>query len=172
MQPTEWRPIPEFEGFYEASDSGEIRRVAPGAGSRLGQTLKQTPQMNGNLRVSLSMHGVIHSRRVHSLVAAAFHGARPEGAQVRHLDGSKVNNAASNLAWGTIQENMRDKVEHGTNVPWNGQLTACTRGHEFTEENTRIRHRGGRPHRVCLTCQSQYNRAYKKAGRAASKGIA
>ena len=34
--------------------------------------------------------------------------------QVRHLDGNRNNNAASNLAWGTKAENEADKFQHGT----------------------------------------------------------
>jgi hypothetical protein len=51
---------------------------------------------------------------VHVLVCEAFHGPRPDGAQVRHLDGNRFNNTPSNLAWGTPQENSDDKRRHGT----------------------------------------------------------
>lgn len=51
---------------------------------------------------------------IHGLVAEAFHGPRPEGMEVRHLDGNRLNNDATNLRWGTRSQNMRDKERHGT----------------------------------------------------------
>jgi hypothetical protein len=53
---------------------------------------------------------------VHALVCEAFHGPRPNGLEVRHLDGNRANNAASNLAWGTSRENQADKAMHGTSA--------------------------------------------------------
>jgi hypothetical protein len=51
---------------------------------------------------------------VHVMVCEAFHGARPfPGAQVRHLDGNKLNNRADNLKWGTAAENAADRSKHG-----------------------------------------------------------
>ena len=50
---------------------------------------------------------------LHRVVAEAFHG-KPDGLQVRHLDGCKANNSASNLAWGTAIENASDRDAHGT----------------------------------------------------------
>lgn len=49
-----------------------------------------------------------------AVVCAAFHGPKPDGMTVRHLDGSKDNDDASNLCWGTVKENMEDKRRHGT----------------------------------------------------------
>ncbi len=57
------------------------------------------------------------SRRtyIHILVAEAFIGPKPfPGACVRHLNGNPSNNEATNLAWGTYQENEDDKRRHGT----------------------------------------------------------
>ena len=52
---------------------------------------------------------------VHSMVAGAFLGPRPSPKhQVRHLDGDRMNNRATNLAWGSVQENMDDRERHGT----------------------------------------------------------
>jgi hypothetical protein len=44
--------------------------------------------------------------RVHTLVALAFHGPRPEGHQVNHKDCNPRNNKPSNLEWVTPAENM------------------------------------------------------------------
>lgn len=50
---------------------------------------------------------------VHRLVAETFH-PKPEGAaEVRHLDGTRLNNAASNLTWGTRKQNVADMRLHG-----------------------------------------------------------
>lgn len=49
-----------------------------------------------------------------ALVCEAFHGPKPKGFEVRHLDGSRDNDAAANLAWSTHKENCADKLEHGT----------------------------------------------------------
>ena len=49
-----------------------------------------------------------------AFVCTAFHGPRPPGAVVRHLDGSKDNDVPENLAWGSFLENALDKATHGT----------------------------------------------------------
>lgn len=55
-------------------------------------------------------------RRVslHRLILETFQGAPAAGHEARHLDGDPHNNAATNLAWGTRSQNMRDKEAHGT----------------------------------------------------------
>lgn len=54
-----------------------------------------------------------HLRRA-SLICTAYHGDRPGGMVVRHLDGSRTNDSAINLAWATQADNIADKVVHGT----------------------------------------------------------
>jgi hypothetical protein len=98
-----WKSIPEFEGYYEASSLGRIRsldviRTAPNGGEwvKKGQILKPRVINDfGHLGVKLSVNGVKCDRTVHYLVATAFHGERPEGLLIRHLDGRPSNNAPS-----------------------------------------------------------------------------
>lgn len=59
------------------------------------------------------VHTVAGKRYVHHLVCEIAHGARPAGAEVRHLDGDRWNNAATNLAWGSRKQNAQDMVAHG-----------------------------------------------------------
>jgi hypothetical protein len=52
---------------------------------------------------------------VHVLVCTEFHGPRPSPLhEVRHLNGVKTDNSATNLIWGTKEENEADKLLHGT----------------------------------------------------------
>src|SRR5258708_1388199 len=54
------------------------------------------------------------TRSIHTLVCSAFYGPSPfPNAQVRHLDGDYGNSRPSNLAWGTQEENWRDRRAHG-----------------------------------------------------------
>jgi hypothetical protein len=71
------------------------------------------PRLAGKGYHSVTL-GVGNNRYVHRLVWAAWNGPVPEGAQVRHLDGNKVNNALDNLAVGTQGDNELDKERHGT----------------------------------------------------------
>jgi hypothetical protein len=49
------------------------------------------------------------------MVCTAFHGPRPEGMTVRHYpDGTRTNDAATNLSWAPHSVNCQDKLEHGT----------------------------------------------------------
>ena len=51
---------------------------------------------------------------IHRLVLATFVGPCPDGMECRHIDGNKLNNHVSNLAWGTPSENQNDRKLHGT----------------------------------------------------------
>lgn len=53
----------------------------------------------------------------HTLIAAAWHGPKPPGLVVRHLDGDRLNDAPWNLAYGTPTENHDDAIRHGTQPP-------------------------------------------------------
>lgn len=120
-----WKPIPNYEGFYEASSKGRIRCV-PRKVRRVSKTgnvfyvqwnsriLRPGQSTNGlYLIVGLSRKGKIKSWNVHVLVARAFHGPCPKGKEVRHLDGDGHNNRPGNLCYGTKLENMADKIGHG-----------------------------------------------------------
>lgn len=73
--------------------------------------------------VLINIDGKTYNRTVHSLVLLTFKGKRKKGMVARHLDGIKLNPHINNLAWGTMVENARDKVSHGTNVPSPAYLT-------------------------------------------------
>jgi hypothetical protein len=138
----ELKPIPSFPGYFATRD-GRI------FGRRGQMSPVLTPK--GYLRLNLRRDGRYWGRHVHVLVAEAFHGLRPEGLQVRHLDGVKTNNAARNLRYGTPAENAQDAVRHGDN-PWLNK-THCPRLHPYDGPNT---YRSSSGSRKCRRCAAEY----------------
>lgn len=112
---TRWLPVPGFEGMYEVSDGGEVRSLRNTRGSDLVTPLvkKRTVNTQGYLCASLSRNGVSRMYTVHSLVALAFLGPRPQGMEVRHADGNRLNANLANLSYGTAQDNADDRIRHG-----------------------------------------------------------
>jgi hypothetical protein len=116
-----WTAIPGYEGFYEVSNFGNIRsltRFVPyGRHQGMTYTGKDIKQfISGKyLSVKLSRTGVTKTRYTHELVLLAFEGVKPKmdvRCEIRHLDGDKLNNALSNLKYGTIKENYDDRKLH------------------------------------------------------------
>lgn len=118
--PETWKTIPGFSADYEVSDLGRVRSYrAHGGKRRLSEPhlLSTRLSPNGYLRVGLQVaSGKQEVVTVHSLVAAAFLGPRPEGQQVAHGDGDRANARLSNLRYATPVENANDKHVHGTTV--------------------------------------------------------
>ena len=110
---TVWAIVSDFPD-YEVSDAGTIRRRTQARGTVIGQIIKwHTCTSTGYPDVRLRKGGHSYSVAVHRIVARAFLGERPEGAQIRHLDGNKLNAAARNLAYGSAVDNAQDKIAHG-----------------------------------------------------------
>lgn len=161
----EWRPVLGFEKDYEVSASGDVRRSSPGRGARAGHVLKPhiTAHGGGYRQVALRRDGRTFSKLICQLVCEAFHGPRPRGLEVRHIDGDSRNDASGNLAWGTHYENAQDMRRHGTHH--NTKKTHCKNGHEFTPENTLPRDGGTRR---CKACSLESSRRAKARARAAA----
>ena len=108
-----WRVVAQCP-LYEVSNLGNVRRAAAGQGARAGHVLKwSTHTSSGYPNVRLTSNNKSLRFNVHSLVAAAFLGDRPEGYVIRHLDGDKLNPNVSNLAYGTPKQNSQDDIAHG-----------------------------------------------------------
>jgi len=108
-----WKVIEDFPS-YAVSNHGRVRRVVPDKLNRPMKELKRVINDKGYYHLNLHKDGKQTIVRPHILVADAFIGRRPTSKhQVRHLDGNKLNNHVSNLAWGTDAENKADNMRHG-----------------------------------------------------------
>jgi hypothetical protein len=117
----EWRSIPGFEGYYEASNLGRIRsctRVVPHASkgtiTKNAQLIKQQIDAKGYCRVLLHKLSHCTYHGIHRLVASAFMGLPPTGKdQCNHKDGDKTNNRIENLEWVSARENIQHAFQNG-----------------------------------------------------------
>lgn len=146
----EWRRI--YNSKYDASSDGQIRN------SLTNRILKGGIASNGYRTVCLSVEFKMpKTHTVHSLIALAFYGPRPEGKEVCHINGNGLDNRAENLYYGTRSENMQDAVRHGTQVP-GGQHEFCAKGLHLMAESARISSDGRRRCRICTNQWKRQNR--------------
>lgn len=111
----EWRIIP-FLPHYDISEFGDVRRNVAGRTRRAGTIAKGSVDQDGYRCFHLmSSDGGKCTWKAHRLVALVFIGPAPAGKpHVAHWDGNPSNNHFSNLRWATCQENLADRVRHGT----------------------------------------------------------
>ncbi|WP_026931183.1 NUMOD4 motif-containing HNH endonuclease [Glycomyces tenuis] len=148
------RDVLAYEGRYDVADTGEVRSLL----RRSPRTLRPGKDACGYPLVVLTdVDGRRRTRRVHTLVAEAFHGPRPHGMQVRHLNGVPADCRAENLAWGTASENIHDQVSHSTHH--HAAKTHCPAGHAYTPANTYVNKHGGRECRRCHADRERNRRA-------------
>lgn len=175
----EWRAIPGYEGWYEASDHGRVRSLDRVITQRNGNTyrlkgkiLSPTMSSHGYYGVGIGKNGQRETRTVHSLVMEAFVGPYPEqGMEIRHLDGNKLNCHLSNLRYGTCSENQEDKLAHGRHVQAN--RTHCPFGHELAVWNTYPQSRSVYGRRQCVACaRARAHMRYHKIDKARHQEIA
>lgn len=115
-----WKPIKDYEEFYEVSNYGRIRskdrikKVPFGrSGIQKGKVIKLHLNSRGYVRVVLSNQFGKKSFLVHRLVAAAFI-ENPDGLPViNHKDFNPLNNNADNLEWTTPLGNTRYSLDRG-----------------------------------------------------------
>lgn len=119
-----WKTVIGYDGFYDASSRGRIRRLGGlvKTRGRYGPMVRKWPERilkqtaHSKLKymyVSLCKNGVVVNKLIHRLVCEAFHGPCPEGKQCAHLDGTRDNNVPENLQWVTPKENQRQRRLHG-----------------------------------------------------------
>lgn len=98
---------------YSVSDHGRIKSSYAGK----EKILKPSLGADGRVRVSLMMRkNNAKSNLLHSFIADAFVPNPDKKLFVRHIDGNKQNNHASNLRWITRSEMMQEDIASGRRV--------------------------------------------------------
>lgn len=114
----EWKPVVGYEGWYEVSNLGRVRRVAVGHGTNPGRILKGYSKRGrySSVVLFLGCRATAKTHNVHQLVASAFLGVRPDGCEINHIDGNKSNPALTNLEYVTKSGNQLHSLKTGLRV--------------------------------------------------------
>jgi hypothetical protein len=122
----EWRPVVGWEGFYEVSNLGRVRRSTPGSQTYAGRILKGRLNAWGYKAVRLYPGG--KWSLIARLTAQAFI-PNPDGKpEVNHKNGTKTDNQVANLEWMTGSENVKHAFDTGLKVG-NHEPRPATTGH-------------------------------------------
>jgi hypothetical protein len=125
-----WKSIQGYEGFYEVSTFGRVKKLAQkntnhavlGRCKRLEKdlVLKLSNNTNVYVRVGLYKNSKTKSYLVHRLVAQAFLPNTESKRCVNHINGVKTDNIVENLEWCTYSENTQHAKKMGLLAPPSG----------------------------------------------------
>lgn len=125
----QWKPINNYEGYYEISNQGEVRSVdrvivlktkdGKDRPCHFKQKLLKKHIEKGkksNIKdryyTAFSKDGKRVRFYIHRLVAEHFIRKPKSNEQINHLDGNPLNNYVDNLEWVTAAENMRHAFDN------------------------------------------------------------
>ena len=102
-----WKDIPGYEGTYQVSNFGNIKRISISNRPHLNGIIRQWKTKDGYTMVSLRdsrcrRKGLL----VHRLVAFSFVDGYTDNMQVNHKNEIKSDNRAENLEWVTSIQNL------------------------------------------------------------------
>lgn len=108
-----WKDIPNFEGYYQASNLGRIRSVdryvkyknTDGVALRKGKILSPKTSNKGYLETTLMKEGKNYYKRIHQLIASAFLPNPNNYPYINHINENKKDNRVENLEWCTPKYN-------------------------------------------------------------------
>ena len=104
----EFRKIPSLQFLYEVNSNGTvIRNVKSKRHLKLFRKSHNSNTQYWCTQVNIKKH--IQKVFVHRVVAECWHGPRPEGMQVDHIDRNSLNNDWHNLRYVTKSEQMLNR---------------------------------------------------------------
>lgn len=112
-QNEEWRDVVGYEGVYQVSSLGRVRRIVTKTGKPKTHYLTPSARpSSGYPYVNLSLNRVLKSMNVHRLVGMAFLGEPPtDNAEIRHINGNRHDNRAENLRWDYRRGHLHNEPE-------------------------------------------------------------
>ena len=148
----QWMPVVGFEGVYEVSDVGEVKRTST------GKIMSPWMSHDGYPMVTMNSSGRKKHTKISRAVGEAFldEPDNPRAVWVLHTNGDRKNNRVRNLRWGTPQDNTDDMMRQGNN--WRLSKDTCAGGHLY--DGVRLKY--GKKHRDCSTCSKEGDRVRRE----------
>lgn len=117
-----WAPIDGYEGRYEISDAGHVRRqtFVDHRGVVHKARVMRVSYGSGYATFYGSLNGKRFGILVHRAIAIAFIPNPHALPHINHIDGNKRNNSITNLEWVTQQQNVLHAKRTGL---WRQKLT-------------------------------------------------
>jgi hypothetical protein len=113
-----WLPIKGYEGYYEVSNIGNVKRISSFRGVNKaylnGYYLKPQDNGKGYLRIKLTVNNKSKRFMLHRIIAEAFIPIIEGKNVINHINGIKKDNRIENLEWCTQSENVQHSVRIGT----------------------------------------------------------
>ena len=129
-----WKPIKNYEGLYEVSNLGRVKRLQ-GYQSKSDRIILPLNNGKSYLGVSLCKNSNVKRFYIHRLVLIAFVSNPENKPHANHKDGNRINNELSNLEWVSVSENHHHRykvlkqlgVNHGKSgkLKGMGKKTLC-----------------------------------------------
>ena len=134
MEKENWKPIKDFEGYYEISSFGRVKSLnrvietSDGINKKIKERiLKSSENSNGYLIVTLKKNNKRKQFKVHRLVAEAFIPNPESKPYIDHINTIRTDNRVSNLRWVTQKENCNNELSKKN-------YSEAQKGHEVSEE--------------------------------------
>ena len=105
-----WKPVKDTQVYF-VSNMGRVKSVKNGK-ERIIKLYSGGNYLSCNMYFSGKQKTIF----VHSVVAQAFLGDRPEGYYINHIDGDKFNNKVTNLEYVTPSENATHAFDSGLSL--------------------------------------------------------
>jgi hypothetical protein len=107
-----WKPVCDYEGYYEISILGQVRGIErmvvteKGLRTIKGKSIKTRINKDGYAEIRLSIEGKTKTTFLHIILAKAFIPNPDNKPEINHINGIKTDNRIENLEWVTHSENM------------------------------------------------------------------
>ena len=112
-----WKDVIGYEGLYQVSNLGNVKRVNSFLGVNKkylnGYFLKPLDNGKGYLRIKLTKNNESKRIMLHRIIACSFIDNPNNKKVVNHIDFNKKNNSISNLEWCSQKENVNHAVANG-----------------------------------------------------------
>lgn len=125
-----WKPIKDYEGFYEVSNKGRVRSVErrDTRGQLRKSKIMSVKKIQNTKKVTFFRDGKSKTFTLKKLVAGAFLEAPKADEKLVYVDGNPDNICAENLKWqkkAKRKRNIYNFEDNKTGITFEGSISDC-----------------------------------------------